>query len=257
MKVGFVQFKPEFGDKKANLDKIAALAKQERSDLLVFPEMCTTGYVVKSKIELKDLAEEIPSGPTATELVKIAKGVGSILIAGLPEIVGRKIYNSAVVVGPGGYIAKHQKSHLFLNESKYFSPGQTKPTIFKWQEFRIGLGICYDYMFPEYWRTLALQGADLFCNPANFVFDYGFKMMQARALENGVFSVCTNRIGEERGVEFRGGSEIVNNRGEVIKKASQQEELVIVDLDLKKSRDKRWNSDNDLLADRRPELYNL
>ena len=173
MKVGFVQFKPEFGDKKANLDKIAALAKQERSDLLVFPEMCTTGYVVKSKIELKDLAEEIPSGPTATELVKIAKGVGSILIAGLPEIVGRKIYNSAVVVGPGGYIAKHQKSHLFLNESKYFSPGQTKPTIFKWQEFRIGLGICYDYMFPEYWRTLALQGADLFCNPANFVFDYG------------------------------------------------------------------------------------
>jgi len=255
MKVGFAQFKPKFGDKEYNLGKISDLARQAKAELLVFPEMCTTGYVVKNKAELKGLAESIPGGPTVKQLSKISKETGTTLIVGMPELQSKKVFNSVVVISPQGYITRNQKSHLFFEEFKYFEPGVNKPVIFKWRGFKIGLGICYDYMFPEYWRTLALQGADLFCNSANFIYNYGFKMMQARSLENGVFGICADRIGMERGVKFRGGSEIVDNRGEVVKKAGIGEKIYVADLDLKKSRDKKWNPYNDVLKDRRPELY--
>ncbi len=142
-----------------------------------------------------------------------------------------------------------------LREKKIFTPGNTKPLLFQCQGAKIGVGICYDYMFPEYWRYLALRGADIFCNLANFVFDYGFTLMRARALENGVFSVCVNRIGVERGQVFKGGSEIVDTRGNILIKAGERKSVKIIDIDYKKARSKKWNRYNDLLADRRPDIY--
>jgi predicted amidohydrolase len=139
----------------------------------------------------------------------------------------------------------------------FFDAGTTKPKTFKWRGVRIGLGVCYDYMFPEFWRILALQKADLFCNTANFVFNYGFKMMQARSIENGVFSITVNRTGKERGQKFSGGSEIVDNKGNIFKKSGAKEEIFVFELDLLKSRNKKWNKYNDLIKDRRPRMYKL
>lgn len=152
-------------------------------------------------------------------------------------------------------MAKHQKTHLFLRENLYFSPGTTPPRLFEWNGVKIGLGVCYDYMFPEYWRVLGLGGADIFCNTANFVYEYGFKMMQARSIENGVFSICTNRTGAERGSLFNGGSEIVDPRGNILRRAGAGEESSVVEIDPLQARDKRWNPYNDLFKDRRPEMY--
>jgi len=255
MKIGFIQFAPKFGDKKTNLEKIKKLVSSTGADLLVFPEMCTTGYMVKNRLELKMLAEKIPSGPTTKVLIKIAKENDCCLIIGMPEIVGNKIFSSAVVITDKGVITKHQKTHLFLKEKLFFNKGTTTPQVFKWRGVRVGLGVCYDYMFPEFWRKLALDGADVFCNVANFVFDYGYKIMQVRSIENGVFSITVNRIGKERGQKFNGGSEIVNNRGNIIKKSNKREDIYVIDFDPLKSRNKKWNKYNDLIKDRRPEMY--
>jgi len=255
MKIGFIQFAPKFGDQKYNLKKIKELVSSVKADLLVLPEMSTTGYMVKSKLELKRLAERISDGSTIKMLTSVAKKNNCCLIVGIPELKGRKIFNSSVAITNKGVIAKHQKTHLFLKEKLFFNPGTTKPQIFKWKGIRIGLGVCYDYMFPEFWRELAIKKADVFCNTANFVFNFGFKVMQTRSVENGVFSVTVNRVGKERGQRFYGGSEIVDNKGNVLKKAGEKEEVFVINLDLIKSRSKKWNKYNDLIKDRRPEMY--
>src|SRR3989344_5582220 len=254
MKIGFIQFSPIFGDKKANIGKIKKLIANKKADIFVLPEMCTTGYMFSNKKELKLLAETL-NGETIKNLSYVAKENNCCLVFGMPEIHKGKIFSTAIAVDLDGVIAKHQKSHLFLKEKLLFSKGKTKPTIFKWRETNIGLGVCYDYMFPEYWRILALKGADLFCNTANFVFDYGFGMMQARSIENGVFSITVNRVGKECGQEFKGGSEIVDNRGNLLVKADSSECVSIIDVDKKKSRNKKWNKYNDLIGDRRIDLY--
>jgi len=255
MKIGFIQFTPKLGNKNRNIEKINKFVSKTDASLLVLPEMCTTGYMFKNKSELLKFAEEIPNGSTVKKLIKIAKKNNCCLVFGMPEISKKKIFNTAVVVGPKGFITKYQKTHLFLKEKLLFNSGETKPTLFKWKNNKIGLGICYDYMFPEYWRKLALKKVNLFCNIANFVFDYGFKMMQARSIENGVFSITVNRVGKERGQIFKGKSEIVDNRGNILKKGGKKEEVCILDLNLSKAKNKKWNKYNDLMKDRRPEIY--
>ncbi len=255
MKIGYVQFDPQFGEKSKNIAKIKELVENAKADLLVLPEMCITGYMVSSREELLSLAEPL-NGNSVKELICIAKDNNACLIFGMPELRDGKVFSSAIAVGPEGVITRHQKSHLFLKEKLLFDIGMTKPTLFEWRGVRIGLGVCYDYMFPEYWRSLALEGADIFCNTANFVFDYGFTMMRARSIENGVFSIIVNRIGKERGQIFQGGSEIIDNRGATLSKADTAEAVVVIDVDIERSRNKKWNQYNDLFKDRRIDLYN-
>lgn len=252
MKIGFAQFDCKLGDKKTNLENIERLIQKAKADILVFPELALTGYSFQDQDEIVPLAEEIPHGESIQAFIRIARKNDCLMIAGLIE---SKFYDTTIAVGPKGYLGKAQKMHLFLRERELFLPGGTKPLLVSWKGIRIGIGVCYDYMFPEYWRNLALRGADLFCNTANFVYDYGFKIMQVRAIENGVYSICTNRVGTERITSFRGGSEIIDNRGSIIAKGVSEEDVIVVDVDLKKSRDKKWNPYNDLLKDRRPEMY--
>lgn len=250
-----MQYAPATGDKKKNLGTIKKLLKGIDVDLVVLPEMGTTGYPTSSKEELLKKAETM-DGPLIKSLTELAKEHGTCLIVGMPEIVGEDVYNTTVAVGPEGLLKKHQKTHLFMEEKKFFKGGTTEPSLFNWRGANIGMGVCYDYMFPEFWRKLALEGADLFCNTANFVFDYGFRVMEVRAIENGVFSITVNRIGEEDEIVYKGGSEIVDNRGNILVKANEHEEKVyVVEVDLNLSKDKQWNRINNLFADRREDLY--
>lgn len=111
-------------------------------------------------------------------------------------------------------------------------------------------------MFPEAWRTLALNGADIFCNTANLVYPYCLKAMEVRSMENGVYSIVANRIGIERGNKFFGNSKIIDVRGDMIKQSSSEgEEVNIVEVDIEKARNKQWNPFNDLFKNRRTDLY--
>jgi len=255
MKIGYVQYSPIVGEKDKNLEIIKRLLQNVSGDLFVLPEMGLTSYPKLTKESLLKHAEKL-DGYLVTELTKIAKDKNACIIVGMPEVDDDKIYNTTVVVGPNGLIASHQKSHLFMEEKGSFTPGKTKPSIFEWQGNKIGLGVCYDYMFPEFWRKMALDGARLFCNTANFISNYGLPIMRTRSIENGVFSITTNRTGVDGKEVFTGGSEIIDNRGNLLAKASNSdEEVMVVEVDLSEADDKTWNKINNLMDDRREELY--
>ena len=120
--------------------------------------------------------------------------------------------------------------------------------------------ICFDWVFPEVARTLALRGADLLCHPSNLVLTYCQKTMLTRCLENSVFAVTANRTGTEirpRGeLVFTGQSQIVGPKGDVIVSSnSQSQELILREIDIDSARDKSITDNNDLHSDRRPEYY--
>jgi len=126
---------------------------------------------------------------------------------------------------------------------------------------KVGIMICFDWFYPEAARTLALKGAEILCHPSNLILPHCPDAMVTRCLENRVFSVTANRIGqEERGgkqaLTFIGKSEVVSPGGKILHRAQpDKEELTVVDIDVTEARDKRLNPYNDLFRDRQPHLY--
>lgn len=263
MKVGFVQSSPKFGDVERNVDR--ALRRVERADaeLLVLPELFNTGYRFRSVKEAFSLAEEIPNGPTVKRLIRAAKAKKAFIVAGLAERAGQKVYNSSVLVAPKGLVGVYRKAHLFSTEKRLFSPGNTPFEVHDIGKARIGMMICFDWLFPEAARTLALKGADIICHPSNLVLPHCPEAMITRCLENRVFAITANRVGEEARVgkerlRFIGKSGIVSPSGEVLVRASSSRTATgVVEIDPRSARDKRITPKNDVLKDRRPALYSL
>lgn len=259
MRIGFVQTNPKFGCVKENIERmIHFIERNKKAELLVFPELCTTGYMFRNRKELKKYAEPVPSGASTKAMIRAAKETNTFVVFGIAEYSRGKIYSDAVLVGPNGFIGKNRKIHLFLNEKKIFDKGNLHYMVYRTPKAVLGLGVCFDHMFPEAWRTLALKGAEVFCLPANIVTEYCQKNMEVRSLENGCFSIVANRVGIERGAIFKGKSEIIGTRGEVLARAGTgKEECRIVKVNIGKARDKMVTKTNHLLKDRRPEYYGL
>ena len=263
MRVGFYQFDPQFGEVAANLDVVTAKLERADADLLVLPELFASGYQFCSPEEAHALAEPVPDGQTVRRLVDIAKRRTTYLVAGLPERSGSHCYNSAVVVGPSGFLGCYRKTHLFYEETQFFTPGDSGFLVWDIGIAKIGVMICFDWYYPEAARTLAIQGADIICHPSNLVLPNCPDSMPVRCLENRVFAVTCNRIGHEaRGgkdpLTYIGQSEVVSPKGIIQHRASRdREELTIVDIDPAEARNKSLNRYNDLLRDRRASLYKL
>lgn len=263
IKVGFVQSNPEFGAVEANLSHAKKLWGDQNADLLVLPELFNTGYQFKSLDEAQNLSEPIPDGPTVRILMDWSREAGMTIIAGLAERDGDTLYNSAVIVGPKGFIGKFRKAHIFDTENNFFEPGNLPFTVFDAGFAKIGIMICFDWRFPETARTLALQGADLIAHPANLVLPHCPQAMITRCLENRVYAVTSDRVGNEKRLpgeplKFIGQSQVVDPDGTVLVRASEdREEAHVVEIDLDKARDKRINGHNDLFADRREDLYRV
>jgi predicted amidohydrolase len=261
MKVGFYQFNPEFGEVKRNLDTIAGRLTSLECELLVLPELCTTGYQFVSTQEVEALAEPVPSGPTTQRLIEIARDRRMHIVAGLAERGDRGCYNSAVLVGPEGFVGCYRKTHLFFEETLWFVPGDTGFRVWDLGQARVGLLICFDWYYPESARTLALRGADILCHPSNLVLPHCPDAMITRCIENRVFAITANRIGtEQRGgkpaLTYIGSSEVVAPAGTVLSRAPRdRDELAIVEIDPAAARNKALTAYNDLLRDRRPALY--
>lgn len=261
MKAAFVQTSPVFGEVKANVDKaVAKIAKLDAS-LIVLPELYSTGYQFRSKKELLELAEEVPSGYATRSLIEAAKAKGAYVVAGLAERVGKKAYNSAVLVGPRGLIGTYRKAHLFWDEKKIFAKGDTPFKVYKAGKVRVGMMICFDWLFPEAARTLALQGAEVICHPSNLVLPYCPQAMITRSLENRVFTITANRVGTEERVsgkqlKFIGTSQVTSPDGDVLCRAgSKREESSAVEIDPGRARKKLITPLNDIFRDRRKDLF--
>jgi predicted amidohydrolase len=263
MKAGFVQNDPVFGEVEKNLEAVVRALSGQSADLFVLPELFTTGYQFTSREEALALAETIPDGKTTKALLDLATTIDSHIVAGIAELDGDQVYNSALVVGPNGYIGKYRKAHLFDTEKEVFAPGNTPLEVFDLGFARVGIMICFDWRFPETARTLALKGADIIAHPANLVLAHCPQAMITRCLENNIFIVTADRVGcEERipgqPLKFMGQSQVVNPKGEVLYRASlTEEETHVVEIDIGLAREKYLNPNNHIFQDRREDLYRL
>jgi predicted amidohydrolase len=261
MKIGYIQTNPEFGDKEANFTKVEVLSHNMEADLLVLPELFATGYTFTSKAEAVELAEN-KTGLTSIFLQNLALETGAVIIAGFIEADQENIYNSALIVSKDGVIDTYRKIHLYYKEKLWFNPGNLELKVYDINGIKFGVMICFDWIFPEVVRTLALKGANIIVHPANLVLPYCQNAMVTRSISNRVYTVTCNRIGHEnRGDDdfiFTGGSQITSYNGEVLSSAPKDREITdLVEINLDKSRNKRLNEYNDLFKDRNSSLYVL
>lgn len=259
MNLKLVQFEPLLDDKANNEKKITKFLETIYSDIIVFPELATSGYYFTDKQILYQNSYD-KNSDFIKELQKICDKKQSVIILGAPEKSGENIFNSAFIFRPNEEILIYRKSHLFYKEFFVFTPGNTGFFVFDFKGIRIGTMICYDWRFPEAARSLALLKADLIVCPSNLVTGVWQNVMSARALENKVYVAVCNRIGKEEKNEdvllFNGESTIYSYTGQILSKSSKDtEEIISTDLDFESTRDKSFNKFNDIFADRRPDLY--
>lgn len=259
-KVGLCQFNPVFLEKKENFERIESLLRNVFADLIVLPELATSGYVFKSHEELEKVSEPA-EGETYAFLKEIAREKNMSIVMGFPEKYKGNIYNSAMLVNPNGEQHVYKKIHLFYEEKKWFEPGKEGFKVYKAKnDVKVGLMVCFDWIFPESARSLAVQNAQIIAHPANLVLPWCQKSMVTRSIENRVFTITANRVGKEcnKGSEqvFTGQSQITAPDGTVIKSLNKEEEKVITaEIIPQKADDKNVNEYNHIFNDRKKELY--
>lgn len=260
LKIGFFQFEPKFGAVTQNLTKVVSVLKKADADLIVLPELAFTGYYFQDRSDLITLSEDPKKSSTVDGLTQLCRERNFFLITGFAEKCADKIFNSALLIGPGGILHTYRKLHLFNTEKEYFDPGDTPLETVEVRGARVGMMVCFDWVFPEVARALALQGADVLCHPSNLVLPLCQQAMLTRCLENLVYAVTANRIGADirphGGIKFTGQSQVVAPKGEIVYRAtSYREELYITGIDPSLARNKFMTDRNDILRDRRPEFY--
>jgi predicted amidohydrolase len=232
-KVALAQISCRQANKTENLTKIkkfVARAKKQGAELVIFPELSLTGYVVRD--EIYELAEKIP-GPSTKIMEDVAKKNDIHVIFGMPEVSDKTeatLHNSAVFIGPKGFIGKYHKmylpTHSIFEEKRYFRPGY-QTAVFDTELGKLGLIICYDIYFPEVTRLTRLKGAELIvCISASPGVRRSFfeVLTVARAIENTAFLAFVNLAGIQDGLQFWGGSRLVGPSGRVLVQAKYDED---------------------------------
>ncbi len=259
--LSFIQFAPAFGQVERNLDTAFRLARRAKSGIIVLPELFNTGYAFRSKEEVRRLAEPALDGGTCRTLVTLSKMKSSTIVAGFAESDRGRFYNSAAIVSKGKFLGVYRKLHLFHKEKTWFSPGNLGLRVFDQDGFKIGVMICFDWIFPEAARTLALKGAEVIAHPANLILDgLSQTVMCARSIENMVFTITANRVGvETRGGEtfrYTGRSQIVSPKMKILARAGTMREAVAsVSVDLGSARKKVIFGENNIFEERRVKEY--
>ena len=274
VRVASVQTNVAFDDPETNARRavvhMETLAEQG-VELVVFPEAYLTGYCVADATAARCLAlpvtlvgdrvEVVPAPLAAVRDAAVRLGVHVVM--GLAALHDEQVINLAVLIEPTGAIRGYRKTHLpELGLDKHVAAGPSLP-VFDTALGRIGILICFDLRPPEPMRVLALKGADLVVLPTNWPVGAEISaeiLSIARAVENRVAFVSCNRVGEENGFRFIGLSSIIDPLGNVLARAGTEEEVLVADLDLAISRQKRvvtipgsyeWT----VFESRRPDLY--
>jgi predicted amidohydrolase len=268
--VAAIQMEPRIGQTEYNLSHSLSLigqAADQGATLAVLPELTSSGYVFETRDEAMSLAEDARTGPAVAAWSAIAAERKLYLVAGLCERAGDKIYNSAVVIGPGGPLGVFRKVHLWDQENRFFTPGDLGFPVLDLPFGKLGVFICYDGWFPESYRACALAGADIICVPTNWVpmpsQPAGREVMantlvMAGAHSNGVFVIAADRIGIERGQPFLGNSLIVGPAGFPLAGPAPADAEVILTAEITPAAaadSRRLNGFNHLLQNRRPGQY--
>ena len=267
-----VQMEPVLRGFHKNLEKMCVLIEQAMSEkpqtnLIVFPELITTGYECGK--DFQDLAETVPDGMSMKIIGALAKEYKVHVVYGFPERDndnGGVLYNSAALIDDAGEIkGVYRKVHLFSKEKEYFKAGSSYP-VFHTSAGKLGIMICWDTAFPEVARSLSLKGADLLVVPANWERAYLSSadtnnqkdwdlFTRARALDNCIHLVSANRIGLDQTLTFFGRSNIIGPTGDAVDELLTEEEgLISAELDY--SLQARLRTEYyTFFEDRRPDTY--
>jgi 5-aminopentanamidase len=268
IRVACHQLAPAIGDLERNrAQALAAIdaAAAAGAQVVVLPELVSSGYVFRDAAEARELAEP-GDGPTLEGWAQRAQAHQLVIVGGFPELGGDgRLYNSAALVDPSGVRAVYRKAHLWDREQLVFTAGDEPPAVLDAPHGRIGVMVCYDLEFPEWSRAAALRGAELLCVPTNWPFEQRpagerpmevLRAMVAASTNRMAVAVC-DRCGTERGVDWVAGTAIAGPDGWLLAGpgASAEPALLLADIDIAAARDKAIGPRNDVLADRRPELY--
>lgn len=258
----------EVGANHAAARAAVAEAAQAGARLVVLPELSDSGYVFTGADEARSVASPAAAGTTLHEWRSLAAKHDLSIAGGFCERgPDGKLYNSAAIVDASGTRAVYRKAHLWDAEKKIFTPGDCPPPVVELPFGNVGLMICYDLEFPEWVRLAALSGADLIAVPVNWTASGSpappgersgeVVAAQAAASSNGVFIAVADRCGTERGVEWLGGSVILQRGGYPAAGpvCENRTAVLTATIDLRLARNKRISELNDLFADRRPDLY--
>ncbi len=244
-RVAAVQYEPTLGEKEKNVRSLLQLteeAAQHDARLIVLPEMATTGYCWASRMEIAPYTEPLP-GPTTERFQALATRYGCFIAMGLPEVDPETdvYYNSMVLLGPEGMIGTYRKIHSYISEPRWARDGDLGIPVWDTPLGRLSALICMDAMYFEAARIPALQDVDVLLFPTNWLDEKcPSSWWMTRAFENGIYIVAANRYGNERGVQFTGGSCILNPDGSIQSYRDDGEGIVYGEIDLERSRDKRW-----------------
>jgi predicted amidohydrolase len=255
LRTAAVQFNITLGNVDLNLSKVEAalerLAKQG-VQLVVLPEMWSAGY------DYKRLARHASETPRVIDrLMQKAAEYSLVVIGSLPEQVESHIYNTAYVVDKGKLVGRYRKLHMFstMGEDRFLSPGD-KTLVVSTSAGRIGVAVCYDLRFPELFRKMALEGAEIICLPAEWPKprqEHWRTLLRARAMENQLFIAAANCCGIQGKLDFFGMSLLLSARGEVLAEGGEKETDLVATFDYQELVD--YRKQIRCYDDRRPEIY--
>lgn len=263
-RIACCQIAPVFGDRQANTALIVAqirAAVSDGADVIVLPELVTSGYMFTDAAEARSLAQPATADSFASW---IAVAGDAIVIGGFPESgADGLLYNSAVMLDGSGVLGFYRKSHLWDREKLIFTPGASIPEVIATRHGAIAVMVCYDVEFPELTRPVALAGAELIAAPVNWPLfprpdgEWPGEVINAMATARAskVAVACCDRTGVERGQHWTEGSAVVSPEGWVLSSVGPGTGIAIADIDLTVTHDKSLTEHVDLFGDRRPELY--
>lgn len=243
MKIGLIQYNPEWENKLANQEKIRILLDSNltKLDFLIFPEMTLTGYTMNTKLgEPFNLNES----QTLKFFSQLSHKYSVISIGGFIERENDKFFNTLFVIDRSGkIISRYRKIHLFsfAGEEKFYESGK-EPVVVEIDNIKMGLSICYDLRFPELFRYYAKEKVELIVNIANWPdsrIDHFVHLLKARAIENQCFMIGVNRVGYGKKDYYDGRSSIFDPLGNELASIVNEESLVVAEIDLLKVKEVR------------------
>lgn len=268
LKVACQQLAPRIGDLDYNRTLSTEAIRQAAArgaQVVVLPELVQSGYVFRDLQEALTLSESL-DGPTLSLWKTLAEELQVVIVGGFCErLDDQRVANSAALIEPEGTLTVYRKAHLWDRENLIFTPGDEPPPVVPTRFGPIAMMICYDLEFPEWVRLPALAGAALLCAPVNWPdgprppSERPAEMVrvQANAAVNRMFIAACDRCGEERGVNWVGGSTIVDADGYPLagKNRENGQQLLLAELDLAQAWHKSISEHNHVHLDRRPALY--
>ena len=250
-----IQFNIVLGYIDANFDTLSAALQrvaQQGAKLAVLPEMWSCGYDYRN---LSELAKETPR--VLQELQNECRKLDLVTVGSLPELENGTIYNTAYVVDRGEIVGSYRKLHLFsaMREDQFLGAGNNSLVV-DTSVGRLGVAICYDLRFPELFRKLALEGAEIICIPAEWPKprqEHWKTLLRARAIENQLFVIAANCCGVQGKLDFVGLSQLISPLGNILQIAAEENIELVAKFDF--SEKEEYRKTINILNDRRADIY--